>query len=601
MRRFLFYLLAGFVGSLLALFVFAFFGLSLGAALVLGGDAAPVVEDGSVLRLDLAGPLPEQTPFDPLGALLGTFDLTLLDVTDALEKAAADERIAAVWLRPDGIDASWATLSEVRRALEAYRASGKPLYASSGPDGFDEAAYYLASAADSVFTPPEAAFELNGFYLAAPFFAGTLDKLGIEPKVVRAGTYQSAAEMFTNRGFSDPNREQYAALLDGVSDTFLSTVAAARGLSAEALTAVIEAGGLYEAEAARDAGLVDALAYESDVLGVLLSVTGQEADEDLRSVWLEDYAYVPRHDAGLDPGDPDHLIAVVYAVGQIVPGESEPDAGSGAFLGSDTFTDAVREAARDEAVQAIVVRVDSPGGSATASDAMWHAVAEAAEVVPVVVSMGSVAASGGYYLAAAADTIVAEASTVTGSIGVISLLFDATEFLNDKLGVTLDVLQTGPTAGIYALGEPLDAQEEAVLERTTERVYDTFVRRVAAGRGLSPDSVRALGGGRVYTGAAAQAVGLVDVLGGLDDAVALAAGMAGLEADGYQLWFLPPEESLFEEIADAFGVQAAAALARLRPLAPEERLLRRQAELLRDAVRLHATPQTRLFSEIRVR
>ncbi len=599
MRRFLFALTAGFLGSLLALFVAAFFGLSL-FALVLGGDAAPAVEDGSVLRLDLAGPLPEEAPFDPLGALLGTFDLTLLDVTDALEKAAADDRIDAVWLRPDGVDASWATLSEVRRALEAYRASGKPLWASSGPDGFDEAAYYLASVADSVFSPPEAGFELNGFYLAAPFFAGTLDKLGIEAQVVRAGTYKSAAEVFTNRQFSPPNREQYADLLDGTSDLFLSTVADARGLSAEALQAAIDAGGLYHAEDARDAGLVDVLAYEAEVLDFILDATGQQADEDLRSVWLEDYAYVPRAAAGLDLGDPDHVIAVVYAVGQIVPGESVSD-GNGVFLGSDTFTDVMREATLDEEVRALVVRVDSPGGSATASDAMWHAVAEAAETVPVVVSMASVAASGGYYLAAPADAIVADANTVTGSIGVISLLFDATEFLNDRLGVTLDVLQTGPTAGLYSLGEPLDAQERAVLERTTERIYDTFVRRVADGRGLPEDSVRVLGGGRVYTGTDALAVGLVDALGGLDDAIALAAEQAELDADGYQLWFLPPEKSLFDQFGDAFGVQAASLLARLRPPSPAERLFHRQAGLLRDAVGLHATPQTRLLTDVRVR
>lgn len=601
MRRFFVPLAAGFLGSFLALFAFVFFGLAFSAALLLGSDAAPVVKDGSILHLDLAGPLPEEAPFDPVGALLGAFDLTLLDVTDALEKAAADDRIDAIWLQPDGVIASWATLSEVRRALDAYRASGKPLYASSGADGFDEAAYYLASAADSVFTPPEAGFEFNGFYLSAPFFAGTLDKLGIEAQVVRAGTYKSAAEMFTDRGFSAPNREQYTALLDGISDTFLSTVADARGLFAGALDEVIAGGGLYDAEAAFEAGLVDALAYEAEVTDVLRGITGQEVDEDLRTVSIKDYAYVPYTDAGLDPGDPDHLIAVVYAVGQIVPGESQPDTGSGALLGSDTFTDAMREAVRDEDVRAIVVRVDSPGGSATASDAMWHAVAEAREVVPVVVSMGSVAASGGYYLAAPADTIVADPNTVTGSIGVISLLFDATEFLNDKLGVTLDVLQTGPTAGVYALGEPLDAQERAVLERSTERIYDTFVARVAEGRGLSPDSVRALGGGRVYTGTDALALGLVDVLGNLDTALDIAADMAGLDEGGYQLWFLPPEKSFLEELGFALNTQAAATLSRLRPLSPEEQLLHRQADLLRDAIRLHATPHARLLSDVRVR
>lgn len=599
--RFLPTLVAAFLGSLLALFALSFFGLMLVLVMLAGSDVAPTVESGSVLRLDLSGPLPEEAPFDPVGALLGTFDVTLLDVVDALEKAAVDERIEAVWLRPDGIAASWATLSEVRRALETYRASGKPLYASSGPDGFDEASYYLASVADSVFTPPEAGFEFNGFYLSAPFFAGTLDKLGIEAQVVRAGAYKSAAEMFTNRGFSPANREQYAELLDGVSDTFLSTVAEARGLSAQGLAEIIDAGGLYDPEAALDAGLLDVLAYEAEVADHVRRVTGLELDDDLRVTDLDRYAYVPRSEAGLDWGDPDHLIAVVYAVGQIVPGDSQPDTGNGAFLGSDTFTEVMREAMSDEDVRAIVVRVDSPGGSATASDAMWHAVEEASRTVPVVVSMGSVAASGGYYLAAPADVIVADPNTITGSIGVISLLFDATEFLNDKLGVTLDVLQTGPTAGLYALGEPLDAQEEAVLERTTERIYDTFVERVATGRGLAPDSVRSLGGGRVYTGMDAQDVGLVDALGDLNDAIALAAERADLEEDGYQLWFLPPEKSLLEELGFVVSTQMGSVLTTLRTASPEKHILRRQTDLLRDAVRLHATPQARLFSDVRVR
>ncbi|MEM1044329.1 MAG: signal peptide peptidase SppA [Bacteroidota bacterium] len=601
MRHFLVTLLAGFLGSLLALFAFVFLGLAFSVALVLGSDGVAFVEDESVLLLDLAGTLPEEAPFDLLGAALGTFDLTLLDVTDALEKAAVDERIEAVWLRPDGIAASWATLSEVRTALELYRASGKPLYASSGADGFDEAAYYLASVADSVFTPPEAGFELNGFYLSTPFFAGTLDKLGIEPQVIRAGAYKSAAETFTNRGFSPENREQYAALLDGVSETFLAAVADARELSAEELEVTIDAGGLYEAQEALDAGLVDDLLYEAEVLDVLRGLTGQAPDEDLRTVGVEDYAYVPRTDAGLDAGDPDNVIAVVYAVGQIVPGESTPDTGSGALLGSDTFTQTMRDAASDEDVRAIVVRVDSPGGSATASDAMWNAVEEASGQMPVVVSMGSVAASGGYYLAAPADRIVADANTVTGSIGVISLLFDATEFLNDRLGVTLDGLQTGPTAGVYAFGEPLDAREEAVLERSTERVYDTFVTRVADGRGLAPETVRALGGGRVYTGADALDLGLVDVLGDLGDAIGVAADMAGLEPDGYQLWFLPPEKSFLEELGFVVSAQASALLTRFRPLSPAEQVMRRQADLLRDAVRLHATPYTLLLSDVWVR
>lgn len=597
MGRFLVSLVAAFLGALAAfLFVLLF-----GTALLLSGDGTPRVEAGSVLELELGGAIPEVTPLDPFASITGARTHTLRDVTEALEKAASDDRIGAVWLKPDGVSASWAALSEVRAALDAYRASGKPLIASSGAEGFSEAAYYLASAADSVFTPPEASFELNGFYLAVPFFAGTLDKLGVRPQVIRAGSYKSAAESFTRRELSPENREQYEALLAHTSATFADAVASARRLAPAAIERIVAEGGLYDARAALDAGLVDGLRYDADVTASLRAFTDQDADDELRTVALKDYVAVPRSQAGLPLGSSDERIAVVYAVGQIMPGESKPDAGSGAILGSDTFAETLREAVRDESVRAIVVRIDSPGGSAAASDAMWQAVREAREHVPVVASMGSVAASGGYYIAVAADTIVAEPSTITGSIGVISVLFDASEFLNEKLGVTLDAVQTGPAADLGSIAEPLDPQEEAILERMTEQVYTTFLARVAAGRGFSPDSARALAEGRVYTGTRAQQLGLVDELGDLDRALGIAAEMAGLEDGDYQLRVLPSEKSFLELLTEGSLAQAAAHAFSLSRSTEHERMLRRQAGVLREAASLHASPQARLPFDVEIR
>lgn len=597
MGRFLLYLVAAFFGALAAFF----FVLLFGAALLLSGDTTPRVEAASVLELDLGGRVPEVAPLNPFGSLVGTRAITLRDVTEALEKAAADDRIAAVWLKPDGVNASWATLSEVRAALEAYRAGGKPLLASSGADGFSEAAYFLASAADSVFTPPEAAFELNGFYLAVPFFAGTLDKLGVRPQVIRAGSYKSAAESFTNRALSPENREQYEDLLAQTSATFADAVAASRGLAPAEIERIVAGGGLYDARAALDAGLVDDLRYDAEVTAALRAYTGQDADAELRTVALGDYVAVPRSETGLPTRSRNDRIAVVYAVGQIMPGESKPDAGSGAILGSDTFAETLREAVRDETVRAVVLRIDSPGGSAAASDAMWQAVEEAREHVPVVASMGSVAASGGYYAAVAADTIVAEPNTVTGSIGVISILFDASEFLNDRLGVTLDAVQTGPTADLGSIAEPLEPQEEAILERMTEQIYTTFLARVAAGRGFSPDSARALAEGRVYTGTRARQLGLVDELGGLDRALEIAAEMANLEHGDYQLRVLPSEKSFFDLLTSGSLAQAALDGWHAHRSTDAERVLRRQAAVLREAARLHAAPQARLPFDVQVR
>jgi protease-4 len=596
MKRFLLYTLAGFIGALLALFFFVFFW----TAVLVGGSAEPHVEDASVLTLDLSGPLPERAPVDLIGTLTGESTLTLRDVTGALEKAAADDRITAVWLRPEGVVASWATLSEVRRALVAYRASGKPLIAASGANGFTEASYYLATAADSIFTPPEASFELNGFHISAPFFAGTLEKLGIEPQVIRAGTYKSAAELFTERGFSPENREQYRDLLTHTDSTFLYTVADARGLAVETLRAIVERGGIYNAAEAAEAGLLDGLIYDRDVADLFRPLTDQDADEALRTTSLDRYAGVSEATAGVERGSGSDRIAVVYAVGTIIPGESTPDTGSGAFLGSDSFAETMQQATRDETVRAIVVRVDSPGGSATASDVMWHAVNEARAHVPVIVSMGPVAASGGYYLAAPADTIVADPNTITGSIGVITVLFDAEEFFNDKLGVTFDDLQTGPAADLYALGQELGPEERTLLEQSTERIYTTFVRRVAAGRGLSPDSVRALGGGRVYTGERARAVGLVDVLGTLDDAITIAAERVGLEPGEVRIRTLPEAEGLLELLGGGFG-PAVAGTVQQRLRSPAEKLFYRRAALLHEAASLHAAPQARLFADVDIR
>ncbi|MDX1530615.1 MAG: signal peptide peptidase SppA [Rhodothermales bacterium] len=598
MRRFLLYLVAAFLGTSAALLMASLFGLFL-LGLLLSAGGAPVVERGSVLVVDLSGAIADPAPIDPFEELLVGEPITTRDVTEALEKAAADGRIEAVWLRPADVAASWATLSELRAAVEAFRASGKPVIATSGPDGFSEAGYYLATAADSIFAPPEAGFEIDGFFLSVPFFAGTLEKLGIEPVVVRAGAYKSAAETFTNRQFSPENEEQYAELVQQTAATFRTAVAASRPVALDELDRIIDTGAVLGAEDAYRAGLLDGLLYDDAVRDRFRLATEQDADEELRTVELADYVAVPRGDAGLALGDPDHEIALVYAVGTILSGESAADGGSGPVLGSETFTEAIDEALWDDDTRALVVRVNSPGGAATASDVMWAAVERAAERVPVVVSMGPVAASGGYYIAAPADAILAEPNTITGSIGVISLLFDATAFFNDKLGITFDAIETGPYAGIGAPGEPLSEAEREILQRQTEEIYATFVARVAEGRDLPVERVRELGGGRVYTGERAVELGLVDELGSLEDALALAAELAELEPDGYRIRVRPEPKDLFERLGDTFGAQAwARPVVRAlldRSVTPEERLLRRQAALLRTLREIHAVPQARLL------
>lgn len=591
--RFLLTLLAAFLGTLTALFFLVLLVVGLISAT---GDSTPSVERASVLELRLSGALPDTPPLDPFAEAFGGPITTLPDVTEALEKAAADSRIEAVWLRPDGLATSWAVAAEVRQALEAYRASGKPLYASSGPDGFSELGYYLASAADSIFSAPEAGFEMNGFAISSLFFGGAFERYGIEPVVLRAGEYKSAAENFTDRQFSPENREQLAAVLRTFDDQYRETVAAARGIPRATIDAAINDGGVYTAREAATLGLIDALRYERQVEDALRGHTGQDADEELRTTSLRTYRRVTRRDAGLEPGDRRTRIAVVRANGAIFPGRSGGDGFGSTTLGSETFIETIEEARRDERVRAMVIRVDSPGGSATASDAMWAAVRDVAAEMPVVVSMGSVAASGGYYIAAPASAIVAERSTITGSIGVIGLLLDAQSFLEQQFGVTVDTVRTAPAAGLGSL--PIGDEDIRIFEEQIARIYDVFIDRVATGRNLPADSVRALAGGRIWSGEDALAVGLVDRVGSLNDAVALAAEMAELEPGGYQRLVLPRERPLFERLTEQFAQATAPVAMRFLPQpSPTELALRRQAARLDQLTRTSGVPLMRLVDE----
>jgi protease IV len=584
--RFLLNILAAFLGFVAAV-IFLFVII---VGILASQDPTPRVENRSILVVELTGAVPETQPLDPFEEMFSGRVVTARDITRALEKAATDRRIAGVWLRPISPQMSLATASEIRRALEAYKTSGKPLIASSGTHGFSETGYFLATVADSIFTAPEAVFALNGFNVSVPFFAGTLDMLGIEPEVIRAGDYKAAAESLTERQLSPENREQYTEILRGIDETFRQTVATTRPITREQLDRIIAAGGIYTARAAHGFGLIDGMRYEMDTEAAFRALTEQDADAELRTVSLRTYARVPARDAGLQPGNRSNHVAVVYAVGTIMPGKS-----TGGTLGSETFVEAVQDALRNDRTRAIVVRVDSPGGSATASDAMWNAVREAAERMPVVVSMGSVAASGGYYIAAPAHAVVADANTITGSIGVISVLFDASDFLENRLGITTDTIQTGPAAGIYSLDRARSPLERQLLEMQTEQIYTTFVQRVADGRNLSPDSVRALGGGRVYTGQRAAEIGLVDELGDLDYAIQLAATRAELAEDDYRVRTYPERPPLIERLQRAFGGDALVRAWVERSMTPEERLIRHQAAMLRRASQLHGIPQKLLL------
>ncbi len=588
--RFLSTLLASVLGTLLALGVLVFLLFFFIFAIAASADQTPSVADGSVLTVELDGAIPETAADDPFArAFGGAPGYDLRDLTLALEMAAADDRIDAVWLRVGGVSAPWAVLEEVRAAIEQYAASGKPLYASADDRGMAEADYFLAAGADSVFAHPQSFFEFNGFYLAAQFFQGTLEKLNIEPQVVRTGPYKSAAEPFLRDDLSPANREQLTALLETQQQRFMEEVSRARGIRADSLQRLAQEAAILTAEDAAAAGLIDALFYRDQVEDHLRARLDLDADAELPTISLADYAQVPATEAGLEVGD-EGDIAVVYAEGQIVSGDDEGGLFSDGVLFAEPFIEAMEEARTSEYVEAVVLRINSPGGSAAASEAMRRAIELTAQEKPVVVSMGGVAASGGYWIATAGETILADPLTITGSIGVVSVLFNTSGFFESKLGITFDQVATSPYADLFSGLQPLSEGERALLERSTQSTYQAFLEKVAQSQDMTTEAVDAVARGRVWSGQQALEVGLVDSLGTLSDAIAMAARRAGLEAGTYRTRTLPRPQTFIEQLTRSMSAQARAAWTRVAT-SPAERLLLEQRRTLRHLARAHGTVQ----------
>ena len=596
--RFLSTLLASALGTLIALGSLIAFGVLFIFAIALSSDPTPSVQPNSVLTIDVKGAIPERAVQDPFAQAFGDaprFDLN--DVNSSLRKAAADDRIDAVWLRIESSTSGWARLGDLRESIETFKESGKPVFASGTDAGMGEQAFYLASAADSLFVPPVSDFQMNGFYLPQPFFSNALERLDIEPKIVRVGDFKSAVEPFTREDLSPENRLQLQELLDTQNSVFSQAVGDGRGMDAAEIRRLAAEDPILSAEAALEAGLVDGLLYPNEIEAAIkerLNIAN-----DLQTINVSRYARVPVSDASLTPSD-EGTVAVVYAEGNIVPGKSQdnPFGGGGDSIGSQTFVEALDQARTDSNVKAIVVRVNSPGGSAAASEIMWNAMQRAGAEKPVVVSMGDFAASGGYYLAAGANSIVAQDNTITGSIGVFGLFFNARGFLENQLGVTFDAVRTSPYADIYSGIEPFRDDQQERLERSVERVYDTFLQRVADGRGMDRAEVEAIADGRVWSGRDAQEVGLVDEIGGLNLAVQRAAEAAEMGEGPYNVRILPRPKTFIEQLNESFSASVRYQITNLTTT-PIERELLEQRQALERLVGTHGTVQARLPIDIR--
>lgn len=498
----------------------------IGVALVVSSINTPDVPDNSVLVLSVSGDLPDYNPPDPMARVFGIDQAeSFSGILTQLRKAKVDNRVGAVLLNIDFPGIGWGKADELREAIKDFKTSGKPVYAFMELGMNKE--YYIASAADKIYIPPAGDLYVNGFAAEAMFYRGSLDKLGIEPQFLKIGKYKNAPDQYTEKEMTDAQREVINAVLDDYFNRVVNAIAEARKKSPEDVKALIN-NAPYNARQAKELGLIDDAIYRDQVSDLLKNQLGYKEEDKLRTVSTGKYRDVPADSLGLNNGE---RIAVVYASGAITSGSSNDNPFGGKTVGSDTIVKALTDATEDSTIKAIVLRVDSPGGSALASDVMWRAIEKAKEKKPVVVSMGDVAASGGYYISCNANKIVAEPSTITGSIGVF-LGKPVMSGFYDWIGVSNEYILKGKNAGLFRETQKWEGDELIKMNEQLNNIYwDNFVPKVAAGRNKSPEEVHSIAQGRVWTGSQAKERGLVDEFGGLEKAVEVAKQLANLPAD----------------------------------------------------------------------
>jgi protease-4 len=531
------------------LLVFLIVGI-IGLALIAGSLGKPDVPNNSVLVLSISGDLPDYLPEEPLAKAFGIAEKqSFTTLLTQLRKAKVDNRIGAVMLDISFPGIGWGKADELRDAIKDVRASGKPVYAYMEIGTNRE--YYIATAADKIFLPPSGDIYVNGFAAEAMFYKGSLDKLGIEADVIQIGPkYKNAPDQYTRTTMGEGQKEVINAVLDEYYGRLTAAIAESRKKSPEDVKALID-GAPYNAVAAKSQGLIDDAFYQEQVYDELKTRLGYKADEKIRTISGSDYRETPADSLGLNNGE---RVAVIFASGAINIGSSNNSPFGGQMVGSDTIVKAVNDAAADTSIKAIVLRVDSPGGSALASDLMWYALENAKAKKPVVVSMSDVAASGGYYIACNAHKIVAEPSTVTGSIGMF-MGKPVVKGLYNWLGITNEYTMRGKNAGIFRETEHWTPEEKAKMTQQANGVYyDNFVPKVAKGRGKTNEEVDGLGQGRVWTGTQAKERGLVDEFGGLEKAIEIAKKLAELPADKDVRRIAYPEAKSFFETLMGGGV-----------------------------------------------
>ena len=540
MKQFLKFTLASAAGLMLGIFsIIIIFSI-----VAKSGDSKEVqLDEPHVLRLELNGEIQdrvEEMPFD-LSGITGQ-DVNILGLNDILaniKKAKTDENIKGIYIEIGMISAGFATREEIRNALLDFKKSGK--FITTYSEIYTQGSYYLASVADYICMYPEGGMELRGLNSTIPFFTNALKKMGIEPQVIRHGKFKSAVEPFMLSKMSDENREQIETYMGSIWEHFLKNVASDRKLSIDRLNEIADNLEIQTTQDAVRLGLVDSLFYRDQFQNHLANLMEQENYDDINFISLKKYNKVKNENAR--DKFKKEKVAVIYAQGEIQSGE-----GSETVIGSERISKAIRKARKDEKVKAIVLRVNSPGGSALASDVIWREMKLANEEKPVVVSMGDVAASGGYYIACASDKIYASPNTITGSIGVFGIMPNLEELMTDKIGITFDNVKTNKFADLGSVNRRLTQEEYDIIQKGVVDVYNTFTSKVAEGRDMSQENVDDIGQGRVWSGTNAMDINLIDEYGGLEAAVAGAAELAELE--DYRIYELPEQKDPFQELLE---------------------------------------------------
>lgn len=511
------------------------------------GDQQKVeVKDNSVLHVKLNFEIKERGVNSPFGNIdPATFEpkpsVGLNDILKSLKNAANDDKIKGIYLDMQSVPAGMATVEEIRNALLEFKESGKWIVSYS--EIYSQKAYYLASVSDEIWLNPQGIVEWKGLGAQLMFMKGMFEKLEVEPQIIRYGKFKSAVEPLMLDKMSDANRHQTMTYISDLWNQILDGVSEGRGKSVEDLDALAQNATIQNGEDAKENGLVDELLFKDQVIENLRTRLELEEDDDkINFIGFGKYKDAPKAkgDDEEDKKGKKEKIAVIYAVGGIEGGQGDDET-----IGSEKISKEIRKAREDDKIKAIVLRVNSPGGSALASDVIWREVVLAEEVKPVVVSMGDVAASGGYYIACAADTIVAEPNTITGSIGVFGVLMNAQKLFNNKLGISIDTVKSNKFADLGTPFRPLTEGERSIIQEGVNEIYFTFIEKVAEGRGMTTAEVDSIGQGRVWSGEDALEIGLVDVLGGVGDAIEIAANMA--EVENYRVIEYPAQKDPFEE------------------------------------------------------